>query len=551
MASIDHKAERASDLNKIKDSVHPRKVVVAGPGTGKSFLFSEIIKKRMAEGKSSFLAITFIGKLGDALADDLCGLAKTTTLHGFAREFVLRERKDWIYYPAMYKLISEDLKAEGIAEFEVGDENYKRKSEYYKAVGDEDVVYYALQICKSDKSKVPVYDLILVDEYQDFNATESELVDVLAERNEIVIVGDDDQALYAFKGSSPTFIREKHDSLNTNFESHTLRFCSRCTEVIVKYFHGLVAQFKLNEPGKGRIQKDYICYVPDKEGDSKANPKIHHIKDCPPGMIAYKIKGELQKLVDSQKIKSVLIIGEGGSCKSLLQDVSRQIKSYGFQNVDCRSDGSVLPVQQDVTDAYKFLAKDSESLLGWRILQNPIDAKLKKRHLKNAKTLKAIIDGTPSTIRKIKSADLTALENDIEKWDSISTASESADPNESPTDRGEQNEQIRQGMLIQQLKSANTFLQRPLRNLEITICNILNSKGLGADVVFVIGFDQGKFPSKTEPTESEVYQMLVGITRAKKRIYLISTINKTPSIFLNCLTGEDLDIEVIKQKGAH
>jgi len=45
----------------------------------------------------------------------------------------------------------------------------------------------------------------------------------------------------------------------------------------------------------------------------------------------------------------------------------------------------------------------------------------------------------------------------------------------------------------------------------------LNSKGLGADVVFLAGFDQGKFPSKKDPTPSEVYQMLVAITRAKKR----------------------------------
>ena len=40
------------------------------------------------EGKKDFIAITFIGKLRDSLADDLCGLAKTMTMHGFARRFV-------------------------------------------------------------------------------------------------------------------------------------------------------------------------------------------------------------------------------------------------------------------------------------------------------------------------------------------------------------------------------------------------------------------------------------------------------------------------------
>ncbi len=50
-------------------------------------------------------------------------------------------------------------------------------------------------------NKIPVFDLILVDEFQDFNETESEFVDLLAQKNEIVIVGDDDQTLYGFKGS--------------------------------------------------------------------------------------------------------------------------------------------------------------------------------------------------------------------------------------------------------------------------------------------------------------------------------------------------------------
>jgi len=296
MTTIDHKAERGKDVDRIKDSAHPRKVIVAGPGTGKSFLFSELIKKKKSEGKTNFLAITFIGKLGDSLADDLCGLAETVTMHGFARALFLKHCPGWNYYPKMYELIEEDLKAEGITKFQIGDENYKKKTMYYKAVGDADVVYYVVQMCRKDPNKIPVRDLVLVDEYQDFNEIESELVDLLAEKNEIVIVGDDDQALYEFKGSSPSFIRGKYDLSNTKFESHTLRFCSRCTEVIVKYFHNIATKFNLNDPSKNRIQKDYICYVPDKVGDSKANQKVHLLKSCPVGMIAYRVQSELEKL---------------------------------------------------------------------------------------------------------------------------------------------------------------------------------------------------------------------------------------------------------------
>src|SRR5271155_4929563 len=280
---MDHKAERTNDVTKIVNSTHPRKVVVAGPGTGKSHLFTELIRNKRKEGKTKFLAITFVGKLGDALADDLCGLSSIETMHSFARALVLEHNKTWAYYPRIKELITDDLVAEGLGKFAVGDANYRKKTEFYQAVGDGDVVHYAVQMCKENAKKIPRFDLLLVDEYQDFNKEESELIDLLAQHNETVIVGDDDQALYEFKGSSPAFIRNKHDIDNKDWESFTLRFCSRCTEVIIKYFHALVEHFALSnktetDVGKRRIDKEYLCFLTGKgdgkDEDSQANPKI-------------------------------------------------------------------------------------------------------------------------------------------------------------------------------------------------------------------------------------------------------------------------------------
>jgi len=112
----------------------------------------------------------------------------------------------------------------------------------------------------------------------------------------------------SFKGSSPKFIRSKYSDEDTNFESHTLRFCSRCTEVIIKSFHNIILNYNLESSDNLRINKDYIYYSPDKESDSKANPRIHLIKGCPPGMISYKIFSELKEIADNQKIKDVLIV---------------------------------------------------------------------------------------------------------------------------------------------------------------------------------------------------------------------------------------------------
>jgi len=554
--TIDYKAERIRDVKNINDSGHPKKIVVAGPGTGKSYLFSEIIKKKQLEGKTNFLAITFVGKLVDELADDLCGLAKTTTLHGFARSFVLKYYSQYSYYPRMYELIEEDLKLEGIETFEVGDKNYLKKTDHYKAVGDEDVVYYAAKICEKDPNKIPIFDLILVDEYQDFNEMESSFVDLLAQKNEIVIVGDDDQNLYSeFRGSSPSFIREKYYPVNTDWEGHTLRFCSRCTEVIIKYFHSLLEKYKLDNstesvPAKKRIKKDYICYVPVEEhdskiNDSKENSKIHLIKNCPPGMIAYKVKSELEKFLERQKIKKILVIGEARSCVSILANIAQQLKDYGFKNVSYKNSEDVLNIRQNIVEAYKLLANNNESLLGWRILENPDNIEERKKHIKNTKTLDLIIKSTPAVLKKIKEEDIINLESEIEEWES---RGDNIDEDAMAVERHRQDEEIRKKVLIRQLKLNNLYLIRPLRNLDITVCNVLNSKGLGADVVFLVGFDQGKFPAKQDATKSEIYQMLVALTRAKKRIYLISTVKSKVSGFVDCLDSADINVEEIQIK---
>ena len=530
MTSINHcKEERDCDVRKILESKHRRRVVVAGPGTGKSFLFQQEIKNRKREGKDNFLAITFIGRLCEGLADDLAGLAKTLTMHGFARNLLLSDKasKDnWNYYPDIKSIIQEDLVSKGIDKLEIGSEDYRERTTFYKAYGDDDVIHYAVQHCKKNPEKTPQYDLILVDEFQDFNSTESEFIDILAKENKMLIVGDDDQALYGFKGSSPKFIRDKYN--DSNFESRTLRFCSRCTQVLVCAFHNIVDYYERQGILKNRINKEYLCYTPDKKVDNDLNPKII-LMNLGLNTIPHKIKKKLEELLRCQKIKSVLIIGDARTCKKILSNIAERLCELGFKDVKHASiHQEIFSLNTKIVNAYKFLKKDPECVLAWRLLYEnkekrthldsaeafieSIPADFRKKHTKNAKTLCKIIEETKSVREKIPSSSIKDLKDEIVEC-----------------------EKEQQKVFVDHLVANNTHLPRPLENLDITVCNILGSKGLGADVVFLVGFDQEKFPQKQNPDESEVYQFLVAITRAKKRVYLINTIGKAVSVFKNSI----------------
>jgi len=254
--------------------------------------------------------------------------------------------------------------------------------------------------------------------------------------------------------------------------------------------------------------------------DSQANQKIHLIKNCPVGMIAYKIKTELKILCQNQKIKDVLVIGEARSCKSLLTHVSQTLKDYGFRFVNCTEE-NLIELNYQFVDALNLLNKNKDSILAWRLLGNPKDED-KDEYLKKAKTL-----------RKILGKKAVANSSVSKLIDFVNLTQKSGD-------------EIIQSFVLQDLKQHFQNLPRPLSNLEIMVCNILYAKGLGADVVFVLGFDQGRLPTTTNPNGSEIYQMLVAVTRAKKRIYFINSVGKNVSEFINCVDSKDLEIEEIK-----
>ena len=71
------------------------------------------------------------------------------------------------------------------------------------------------------------YKYILIDEFQDINRSQYEIVKLICKNKNIFVVGDDDQSIYAFRGSSPgimkEFLKDYHKAkvinLNTNYRS--------------------------------------------------------------------------------------------------------------------------------------------------------------------------------------------------------------------------------------------------------------------------------------------------------------------------------------------
>ena len=109
------------------------------------------------------------------------------------------EKGDSIFaYADIYKLYEEYLSQNGLVD-------YTRMIQYaYKA--------FAADAAK-DKSYISQFKHILIDEYQDINFAQKSMVDQLLKGgSSLWVVGDDDQAIYGWRGSNVKFILEFEDN---------------------------------------------------------------------------------------------------------------------------------------------------------------------------------------------------------------------------------------------------------------------------------------------------------------------------------------------------
>lgn len=104
------------------------------------------------------------------------------------------------------------------------------------------------------KKKPPVsgvarFDHILVDEFQDINALDLALIKTLADRHRAstTIVGDDDQAIFEWRGATPEYILNPEDHLNVPFKTYTLGVNYRSPANIVRHSQNLIAHNRRRE----------------------------------------------------------------------------------------------------------------------------------------------------------------------------------------------------------------------------------------------------------------------------------------------------------------
>ena len=543
----DQAQARSAATAAIVDSRATKKLVVAGPGTGKTHTFKLALES--VEGKG--LALTFIRNLVSDLEEALRDLADVFTFHGFCkRQMHLNSTEgcvgDLDYYAPFLELVVHDLRLLGrphtakedveraLHNLDEADGLIKETlhlGDYYKAVSHTDVVYRMLRFFEGSRHRIPVYPLIVVDEYQDFSLLETSFIRVLSTESPVLVAGDDDQALYDFKNASARYVRELFD--DATYENFELPYCSRCTEVIVTAVNDAIGAATANGNLTDRIAKPFHCYLPDKQLDSDAHPRIIHARctverNNAPYVGRY-IAQQISQIPPEDICEShedeyptVLVIGPNPFLKR------------AYEVIHERYPQAVLKVSQQPTiaplDGYRRLAHDERSKLGWRViihcdpfegadallndvlrneaeLADALPGEYRDHHLAIASLVRALLDGE-QLVADQEARLCAAVEKPIgEVRETLRIAEED--------EEGEVGDAVIGEAAVQE----GAVRDEPT----ITCTSLVGAKGLSGGYVYIVGCNDTHFPRNPNAiTDEEVCCFLVALSRTRKECHLIS-----------------------------
>jgi DNA helicase-2/ATP-dependent DNA helicase PcrA len=138
---------------------------------------------------------------------------------------------------------------------------------------------------------------VIVDEFQDINPLDLALINAFVKQNKasLTIAGDDDQAIYEWRGASPEFILNPDKYFESEFRTFILATNYRSPQNVVRYSQRLIAH------NKGRVAKQVRAHQ-----KVNATVEVHHhqsITDC-----IYETTTLVKELLHRDDIASVALI---------------------------------------------------------------------------------------------------------------------------------------------------------------------------------------------------------------------------------------------------
>ncbi|MDR1197296.1 MAG: AAA family ATPase [Candidatus Nomurabacteria bacterium] len=521
-------------------------VGLAGPGTGKSTTFKHLIDSDHYKGKK-ILILSFIRNLVGDLANDFREYkkVKVATLHSFALgEFKrITASKSVDLIEDLDDIISEDYGIIKNAEISYTDkicnltmtsdeeDFYKLRRDYYsknKLYSFNSIVYAVNKLYEQNDSRIPnEYDIILIDEFQDFNSLEYEFIKKLNKTTKTLIVGDDDQSLYDWKFAKPALIRDLYNDEDT--DSFSLDNCYRCTRVIVDAVNSLIVNAQAKGLLSERINEKKYLYPNERKDDKHELSEIYSKIDFMPKLqghqLTYQLAAKIKKDSSSyekkwEKPARVLVIAPH-FLKNKLYDGLID-KGCNVVNYELFSDEKLNKVKHsDICKVLDTLYKrKTDDLMLRKVLHLCFDKDRMEDVIRNGFAKNKKIWSLLSDEEKLK------IKEDIRIFRKAKIGKHTLESFEL--------QRLSEIFCLKNLisKMIAGFGQVDSGAQEVGLVTVMESKGLSADFVYFVGIDDINMTDKKTKNLSNqnICEFLVGMTRAKVKLTLFSMHDESPKM---------------------
>ena len=469
---------------------------------------------------------------------------------------------------------------------------YQAKLKQNNSIDFDDIINYTIQILTENPDILEYYSekfkYVLVDEYQDTNKAQFTLISLLSARyGNITVVGDNDQGIYSFRGADITnilnfekdFPGTKIIKLEQNYRS-TKPILDAANAVIAhnpkKYEKNLWTENKEGNMPKLHVAKneyDEATYIVEqiehlrreeyfKYSDFtilyRTNAQSRAIEDIlRRENIAYKIIGGL-KFYERKEIKDTISYlrliqnpADNLSLQRIINEPKRGIGKTSLEKVEQIAGANGISMYEVIKKAETFGL--NKVFLNSREFVNVIE----EMHAKKDDML--ISELIKETLNKTGYTKALELENTAQAEARIENIEEFL------TVAMEFEKEMSENSLAEFLESIT--LTSDIDGMEeneeaVTLMTLHSAKGLEFPVVFLVGMEEGLFPSYRSIGEERELQeerrlAYVGITRAKQYLYLTcakqrtifgsTTCNKV-SRFIEEIPKEMLDGDALETK---
>lgn len=570
-------------------------VVLAGPGAGKTYLLADRVKCLLdnVTDKNSITVLTFgkdasqhmINKLIDPKGDfniTFKELPDISTMHSLGLKIINEKPHDINLFKTdlgiqedenvkrlMYRdaaLIlgytendsKEALKCKQCSDCKENPEEKKCQicGKYWEIMSKcnyvdfDDQILFACQILENNPGILKKYQSrsrhLLVDEYQDINAAQFRLIELLSQesRNGLFVVGDDAQSIYAFRGCDPKFILRFTEDFPGS-ETPLLAHSRRCHEKIMHDAIKVLEKYYTDWTGKQELE----YHVP-----SGKEPMIWQL---PSELAEAKMVAKTSRRYIQDKKKVLILVPK----KEFFPLITQELSKCGIAH-NCPA--SFLPKRVRIAKLFiDWVKNPSDSFRTRRVVEELINNGIAK--VPGARKDKKC---RPETIEKRieEEIEIAKLWERVDKKNNLfSVIKKLEKPNKtlikirigllSIVDSYADFKTEKRGEFAKQLSVISGIWCDPSKLAEdisrivelldsqlstglgwVQLKTMRKAKGLEADVVIIVGLEDDIVPNRRSNLAEEARLFYVSMTRAKEDLLLFHSYKRPRNISY----GQDL-----------